>query len=43
MKMGGIVVERMMTGALRADGQRRMIGDTMKETKLLTGPTPREN
>lgn len=34
MKKGGIVVERMMAGALRADGQRRMIGDAMKETKL---------
>lgn len=34
MKKGGIVVERMMAGALRADGQRRMTGDAMKETKL---------
>jgi hypothetical protein len=34
MKKGGIVVERMLAGALRADGQRRVIGDTMKETKL---------
>lgn len=30
------MVERMMTGALRADGQRRMIvGDTMKETRQV--------
>jgi hypothetical protein len=34
MKKGGIEIERMMAGALRADGQRRMIGDTMKKTKL---------
>lgn len=34
MEKGGIVVERMMAGALRADGQRRMIGDTVTETKL---------
>lgn len=34
METGGIVAERMMAGALRADGQRRMIGDTMTETKL---------
>ena len=33
MKKGGIVGQRMMTGALRADGQRRMIGDAMKEAK----------
>jgi hypothetical protein len=33
MKKGGIEIERMMAGALRADGQRRMIGDTMKKTK----------
>lgn len=31
MKKGGIVVEIMMAGALRADGQRRMIGDDERD------------
>jgi hypothetical protein len=46
MEKGGIVAERMMAGALRADRQRRMIGDTMTETKRNCRnavPAPREN
>ena len=36
MKKGGIVVERMEAGALRADGQRMMIGDD-EENKTAEG------